>query len=347
MPFVIERNDLAHMDVDAIVVTANEQLKIGGGVGLSVARAAGLSKMRRACAELAPCPTGHAVITPGFALAAHVVIHVVGPVWQGGHNKEKRVLRRAYDSALDCAASVHAHSVALPLISAGTYGVPPALSLSVARAAITKFLDEHDDVTVHLVLFDRAAVAAHIDSAGELAAYIDDQYVDEHADRYGHYSNMRSLKEMPILGMVEEIASQVWPSAGAGSLQSPVAAPAKQDLSELLDQLDASFSDTLLVLIDARGMTDAEVYKRANMSRQLFSKIRSDKNYRPKKKTVLALAVVLDLSLSETEDLLARAGFALSRSSKFDVIVKFYIDRGNCDIFEINEALFAHDQQLL
>ena len=125
------------------------------------------------------------------------------------------------------------------------------------------------------------------------------------------------------------------------------AAPAPRSLSELLAHLDESFSTTLLALIDARGLEDAEVYKRAHMSRQLFSKIRSDADYRPTKRTALALALALELTESETEDLISRAGFAFSNASKADLIVRYHIERGIYDLMTINEALYAFDQPLL
>jgi len=119
------------------------------------------------------------------------------------------------------------------------------------------------------------------------------------------------------------------------------------NLDDLVGNLDESFSATLLRLIDATGKKDPEVYRRANIDRRLFSKIRSNENYIPTKATALAFAVALELTLDQTVDLLARAGFALSPSRKFDVIVEFFIQSQKYDIFEINNVLFAYDQPLL
>lgn len=421
MPFTIERNDLAAMDVDAIVVAANERLQITGGVGAAVAAAAGFDEMQAACDAIGFCPTGSAVATPGFRLPAKVVVHAVGPRWDDSQGDGAYCLRQAYDSALNCAFDEGAQSIALPLLSAGSYGFPPGLSLSVARDAIREFLDENE-AEVYLVLYDRAALVAGLAAYGEVAAYIDDRYVEEAssyvsrrveeasyreerraekalsfrdrlAERFGRGGGRKAEKaafsiESPVEEQegyeldLEEPADYSCAAPAPDSSVSPVfgssfavgapavpaappvppeqtlldaeAAPvmqetpaARKELADLLDALDAPFSTTLLALIDERGMTDSEVYKRANMSRQLFSKIRSDASYRPTKKTVLALAIALRLDLGEVADLLRRAGFALSHSSKADVIVEYYIAEGRYDIFEINEMLYAFDQPLL
>ena len=396
MPFTIERNDLTAVEADAVVVAANEQLQITGGVGLTVAVAAGFEKLQAACDEIGYCPCGSAVATPAFGLNARAVVHAVGPVWQGGELGEADLLRSAYDAALECAATEGARSIVLPLLSAGTYGFPADVSLAIARESIRAFLNKHDEINVRLVLYSRESVAAGMASYLDIAEYIDDHYIDSHSvkdsadlnapdwleePRFGAHaapaapaaqpaqapqqsgqgplgrlgsalSGRLGKRERKVTGRASDSAAAL-PAEVSEPAFKPTRAPVLREagdaatLAGLLDSLDASFSTTLLALIDERGMTDAQVYKRANMSRQLFSKIRSDADYRPTKKTALALAVALSLDLDETSDLLARAGFALSASSKSDVIVEYFISRGNHDIFKINEALYAFDQPLL
>jgi len=374
MPFTIERNDLANVKADAIVVAANERLQITGGVGLTVALVAGLDELQAACNEIGFCPCGSAVATPAFGLDAKIVVHAVGPIWMGGSRGEADFLRSAYDSALECAASGGARSIALPLISAGTYGFPASISLAVARESIRTFLNRREDIDVRLVLYSRESVAAGMDAYLEISEYIDDHYVDSGFSMESMVLNAPSmLPSRPMVASAQEpgdrrakqrrgLASRLGeaiegvkagrdrPEAEEAATPMPTmaAAPAGQrSLEDLLSSLDEPFSTTLLALIDERGMTDVQVYKRANMSRQLFSNIRSDANYRPTKKTALALAIALGLDLGETKSLLVRAGFTLSHSSKSDVIVEYFIERGSYDIFEINEALYAFDQPIL
>lgn len=338
MPFLIVRDDIARISADAIVNAANTRLQAGGGVCGALFAAAGAADMQAACDAIGGCPTGSAVSTPAFALDATWVIHAVGPIWRGGLSGEREALRSCYRSVFAEAERLGVRSVAYPLVSAGIYGFPVDEALAIAREETEAFLRVHEDVSVTLVMFDRATVRAGGELFDEIDEYIDDEYVEA-----SPYMRRRA----------ERLAVEAWDGAAPGGL-ADAGAPsgyadgaAPRELDDLLSNLDASFSETLLVLIDERGMTDAEVYHRANLSRQLFSKIRSNRAYRPTKQTAVALAVALELDPRQTQDLLGRAGLALSRSSKFDVIVRFFLERGVHDVFRINEALFAYDQPLL
>ncbi len=331
MSFTIVRQDITRMKVDAIVNAANTDLAMGGGVCGAIFKAAGPSKLQAACDKVAPIKTGGAAITPGFDLPAKYVIHAAGPVyrhWNAEQNEQ--LLRSAYTESLKLAHKHKCQSIAFPLISSGIYGYPKDEALRVATAAIKDFLDEHD-MDVYLAIFDRVAFVVSEELLGAVESYIDENYVDTHT------VHRRELLEVEYQAMREAMPMP--------SFTAPMAA--SKGLDDLIDELDESFNTTLLRLIDAKGKTDAEVYKRANIDRKLFSKIRTGKGYMPSKRTILALAIALELTLDETDDLLERAGYALSHSQKFDVIVEFFIVSGKYDIFEINEVLFKYDQPLL
>ena len=328
------------MTVDAIVNAANIDLAQDGGVCGAIFKAAGASKLQAACDKLTPLQTGDAVITPGFNLAAKYIIHTAGPVYRDGKHGEEGLLRNAYVSSLKCAVENKCESIAFPLISSGIYGYPQAKALAVATSAIQEFLADHE-IAVTLVVFDKAAFAVSKELLGDVQAYIDEHYVDEHRIMRRRLPDVeeRQLEEARF----EEATAPVCFKSAAES--APIAGPG---LDALINNLDEPFSSTLLRLIDAKGFkTDAEVYKRANIDRRLFSKIRNNEQYVPSKPTVLAFAVALRLSIDETGDLLGRAGFVLSRSRKFDVIVEYFIKNQKYDIFEINNVLFDYGQPLL
>ena len=327
MPLQIVRNDITTMKMDAIVNAANESLLGGGGVDGAIHRAAG-PELLAECRTLGGCKTGQAKITKGYRLPAKFVIHTVGPIWRGGGRGERELLTSAYRSSLELAQANGCETVAFPLISSGVYGYPKDQALKVAVDTIGEFLLSHD-MTVYLVIFDRAAYTIGGKLFADIAAYIDDHYVDTHIDSRETQRRRMALASMPM----EEDAL------------APIAAPA--DLDEALSKLDESFSQMLLRKIDERGMTDAQCYKKANIDRKLFSKIRSDVHYKPSKPTAMAFAVALELPLEEAREMLEKAGFAFSHASKFDIIVEYFIAHQNYNIFEINEALFAFDQSLL
>lgn len=346
MPFLIVRNDIAHVRADVLVNAANERLAEGGGVCGAIFDGAGRRRMAAACARIGHCPTGSAAVTPGFKLPCRWVVHAVGPIWRGGAHGERELLRSCYRSVFAEVTRLGATSVAFPLISAGIFGYPVREALDVARSEATAFLDDHPDVEVTLVVFSRDVVAQGVALLGELREYVDDAYVERSPYLRDRSAELRELAGpgAPCAGMPRVDA----PPLPLPSLAPQPSAPRVPDeLVEHLSHLDVSFSEALLALIDERGLTDAEVYRRANLSRQLFSKIRSKSGYRPSKPTAVALAFALGLTLPQTQELLAHAGLTLSRSSEFDAIVEFYLARGVHDVMVVNEALFAFDQPLL
>lgn len=333
MPFTIVRQDITKMNVDAIVNAANTDLLMGGGVCGAVFKAAGADQLQAACNELAPIQTGGAVITPGFKLPAKHIIHTAGPVYHGGRHGESDLLRSCYINALEIAAKYDCTSIAFPLISSGIYGYPKQEALRVAVDAIRDFLYKCE-MDVFLAVFDQETLSISEKRLGEIQSYIDEHYVEEH-----------SVSRRELLAVEKQaLAGETF-----SNLTMPQQAAMEQIacLDDVIGNLDEPFAATLLRLIDATGRKDAEIYRRANIDRRLFSKIRSNANYAPSKPTVLAFAIALELTLDQTTDLLERAGFALSHSRKFDVIVEYFIQSRSYDVFEINEVLFQFDQPLL
>lgn len=328
----IVRNDITKMEVDAIVNAANSSLLGGGGVDGCIHRAAG-PELLAECKTLGGCETGSAKITKGYRLPCKYVIHAVGPRWRDGKHGEREKLISCYRTSLALAKEHGCETVAFPLISSGIHGYPKDQALKVAIDTISDFLLEND-MTVYIVIFDRKAYQIGEKLFSDIAAYIDDNYVDEHTD-----SRSEQSRRMQMLS--DEPEEETF-----GAPLAPMAASAKT-LDDALSQIDESFSEMLLRKIDEKGMTDAQCYKKANIDRKLFSKIRSDRLYKPSKPTALAFAIALELPLDETKELLMKAGFALSHSNKFDIIIEYFIEHGNYNIFEINEALFAFDQSLL
>ena len=337
MPLEIVRNDITKMKVDAIVNAANESLLGGGGVDGAIHRTAGAGLLAE-CRTLGGCQTGKAKITGGYNLPAKYVIHTVGPIYNDGKHGEKVLLESCYRESLALAKDHNCETVAFPLISSGVYGYPKDQALKVAIDVISDFLLENE-MTVYVVIFDKAAYKISEKLFSDIAEYIDDNYVDEHTDYHRESIRMNA----PMAPRAKRKKADI----DFLEICDCKAMVAENDLDAKLRQIDESFSQMLLRKIDEKGMTDAECYKKANIDRKLFSKIRSDIHYKPSKPTALAFAISLELSLVETEDMLRKAGFALSHSYKFDIIIEYFISKGNYNIFEINEALFAFDQSLL
>ena len=334
MPLKIIRQDITKIKCDAIVNPTDPHYSHGGGVDAQVHEAAGV-ELYQACVEKGTLSVGHAIITSAFSLPCKHVIHTVGPVWKDGHHGEENDLRSCYSECLKLALKNKCKSVAIPLIASGTFGFPKDRVLRIAMDAIGEFLLDHE-MRVYIVVYDKEATAISLQLFADVQMFIDDNYIDR---RYSFSSAaFKRCADLPD----DEMEHNFSIGMGVyGVLES------ERAIEDLLNQIDESFSEMLLRKIDESGMTDAECYKKANIDRKLFSKIRSDKEYRPSKNTVLAFAIALRLPLYETQDMLAKAGFALSHSSKFDIIVEYFIEREQYDLFTINETLLAFDQKLL
>ncbi len=342
MPFQIIRNDITKVKADAIVNTANPYPIIGSGTDSAIHEAAGpeLLSARRRIGDIRP---GSAVSTPAFNLQAKYVIHTVGPSWSGGNHGEEAVLRRAYDAALNLADRLGCRSVAFPLMAAGSYGFPRDLALSIAISAFTDFLMDHD-MTICLVLFNGNAFSLASSLFSDLKSYIDDNYVEEQTRKeYGpRYERPRRRENLPP---PEEHRLYASGSAFADFSKEPLMseAPAAPlpggSLKDFLGQSESTFSEYLMDLLKERGGKVSEVYKRAEISKQLFSKMLSNKYYQPTKGTVIQLAIGLQLDVDQTQKLLEKAGFTLTRSSKADLVVQYYIERKVYNIAFINLAL--------
>ena len=361
MPFQIIRNDITKVKADAIVNTANPRPVIGSGTDSAIYAAVGKDQLLVERKKIGNIEPGHAVSTPAFNLGAKYIIHTVGPAWIDGNHGERGTLRSCYEQSLALAAELSCESIAFPMIATGVYGFPKNEALNIALSEVGKFLLTHD-MKVTLVVFDRKALELSEKLVGGITEYIDEHSVKALRDvEYGGYaSNSRQRMEeerrlaaerrrrMDALPELEEATEEIEAlPLLAPTTAGPFSDVAGKSLDEVLDGKEDTFQQRLFKLIDASGMDDVTVYKKANIDRKVFSRIRCKEDYKPKKKTAVAFAIALELDMPTMLDLLSRAEIAFSPSSKFDLIVSYFIKNGNYDIFEINAALFKYGQPIL
>ena len=333
MPLQIIRQDITKIQCDAIVNPTNEALRPDGGTDAAIHAAAGPA-LYAACQEIGHLAVGQVAITPAFRLPCNYVIHTVSPIWDGGSCGERALLESCYRNALSLALQKGCKSIAFPLISAGLYDFPKDQVLKIAIATISDFLFEHE-LQVTLAVFDRSSYRFSEKLFRDVTAYIDDRYVLEHSENPDELDELRPLFAAKRVRMSEVDCCLVG-SAPEGDLES-----------RLKGVRSRSFALTLFRLIDEKGMSDVACYKKANVDKKTFSKIKCNENYRPGKQTVIAFAIALELNLAQTQELLATVGLTLSRSNKFDIIIEYFIEQGNYNLAEINETLFEFDQVLL
>ena len=375
MPLHIIREDITRMKVDVIVAAGSATPGTPtptGGVNGSIHRKAG-ARLIEALRRLGGIKTGGATLTQAYDLPCKYVIHTAGPVWRGGSYGEETLLRACYREALQLAVRQRLSSIAFPLISTGKYGYPKAEAMQAATSEIRAFLQTHE-LDVYLVVYDREAFAVSSDLFAGVQAFIDQHYVDDHYVARNTREEVwaesmtapwdRTLDEgaQDQGGFPGAPAEDIWAAPSPAPWRDASFAPREKarpmaksrspkpfalSLEERLKKLDEGFSQTLLRLIDEKGMKDSACYRKANVDRKLFNKIKNTPGYTPKKSTVIAFCVALELDMPDCRELLSRAGYALSRSNIFDVIIEYYIGKGVYDVDVINQALFAYDQPLL
>ncbi len=371
MALQIIRNNIVNVEADAIVNTANPKVAVGRGVDLAIYEAAGRERLLEARAKIGVMKPGEAAYTPAFDLRAKYIIHTVGPAWRGGGHGEREAVAACYRNSLGLAKELGCESIAFPLIATGTYGFPKDEALRIAIAEISGFL-LWNEMEVMLVVYDKESFRVSGKLFSDIRTLIEDSEVDElvlsepdRRRRLFHNRAGRANYEMPGIPEDIEESSRILTeyeealrynecdyseeTVGAPTIGAfPDAFPTeKESLDDRLIHLDKTFQQYLFMLIDRRGLSDPDVYKKANIDRKHFSKIRSNVDYMPSKKTALALALALELSLDETKDLLARAGLALSPSLMSDKIIEYCIETRNYNIYDINCILFEYDQPTL
>lgn len=350
MPFKIIRNDITKVKADAIVNTANPKPLYAGGTDSAVYHVAGAEKLLAQRKKIGYIERGEVAVTDAFALDAKYIIHTVGPVWVDGEHDEYHILENCYINSLQKATELGCESIAFPLISTGVYGFPKDKALQIAVSVFSRFLLENE-MQIILVVFDKTSFQLSGQIVGEIDSYIDANYVKR--KRNSEYSSRSRIGRELRGGSAyeEEIYEECCPydidSAPEDKLLAVPPTSMDMSLEEELEQLGMSFHEKLFELIDKSGMDNKDVWKRANLDRKHFSKIQCDTHYHPKKKTVMALCIALKLDLEQAKDLLARADWAFSPSSKVDLIVqKAIIDR-QYDIMQLNVTLFKYTNEIL
>lgn len=370
MPFKIVRNDITKMNVDVIVNTANEAPQYSDGVDKAVYHAAGVKELLAERKKIGWMKEGEVAITPGFKLPAKYIIHAVSPCYIDGTFGEEQLLRGCYSKSLQLAFEKKCETIAFPLISTGCFGYPKEEGMRIALDEINAFLMSHD-MLVYLVVFDTVSTKLGLNLYPNLEAYIDHNYVcekreEEYGNRYfgsvvkgavGYdaYKQERERVEKALKVPLEIdeccMSMEFVCSAPSKSINvNDMDVDSYEDfyeenesaLKERMKHLADTFQQYLLYLIETKGLTPAEVYKRAIITKQLFSKIKVNPNYHPDKVTAMRLCVGAKLNIDETKDLLSRAGYALSPCDKRDIIFSFFIENNVHDMIEIDIALEEH-----
>lgn len=351
MPFKIVRNDITHVKADVIVNTANPKPIYASGTDLAVYQAAGADELLAERKKVGCIERGDIAVTGAYALNAKYIIHTVGPVWVDGKHEEFETLESCYAKSLQKALELGCDSIAFPLISTGVYGFPKDKALQIAVSVFSRFLLQNE-MQIILVVFDKKSFQLSGQMVGEIDSFIDANYIKQkQRSEYPRLPFNRRRIESDITydsEVYEECSRYTETEERAMKLLMSVPVPEKaMSLEEELENVGMSFHDKLFELIGMSGMDNKDVWKRANLDRKHFSKIQCDEQYHPKKKTVMALCIALELDLEQARDLMARADWAFSPSSKVDLIVQKAIIDKQYDIYQLNLVLFQYTNEIL
>ncbi len=368
MSFKIERNDITKVHIDAIVNTANPFPTVGRGTDTAVYDAAGREELLKARKEIGVIEPGHSVATKSFKLKKNgikYIIHTVGCRYDADKPETVQNLRNCYSSSLKIAKELGCKSLAIPLLATGFYGFPKELGLKIAVDEISSFLLENE-IEVRLVVYDEKSYMISEKLFDDIQNFLDENFEGEEgrADNqksgvFGSYVEEHPVELKRILSRSCEsvesnrlITSSCEPILGdpVHRERTPKLRQAKArnitpiDVDAFIKQSGASlnFQNTLQQMIADRKLENASVYKKAYIDKKFFSKIISNKDYVPKKQTVMALGLALELSLEEFEKFLASAGYAFMPSSKFDLIVKYCVMNQIFNLVEVDIILDSH-----
>ncbi|MDO5136855.1 MAG: macro domain-containing protein [Oscillospiraceae bacterium] len=315
------RDDITHMDVDAIMNPTNSGLYGVSGIDGLVHKAGG-SELEAQCSLLRPICIGEAVLTLSYGLPCKKIVHVAVPRWRGGLAGEKLLLKNAYLEGLRAAFNEpDIHSLAIPLMGSGGYKFPMSVAFNIANDTLQEFCDEikrkRRGFTVYLVMYSVKSMIEVENHMMSIMENIDDEYAKAHPNRF-----------VPEEENPDRMFQLVYELTNAKTKGK------KESLDEYIENNKGSFQATLFAYIQKSGMTDPEIYNSAELTKSHFSKLKKE-GYNVQKDTVLRLAVALKLSQDETKDLLESAGFTYDRSKVSDLVFEYYIMNGKYDLDKI------------
>lgn len=359
----INNSDVPYIFADAILSTMDVTKPAGRGADyyMGMSDYMVIMSMRE---KLGDIPSGKIEVTPSVGSYSNIVLHTTAPCWDGSE-KNKELLKKCYENAIIEAERYGCKSIMLPMIGQNTQGIPEDViwktSLSVAKKHAL-----NSDIHIYIAMPDK--------NKDKNFEGLQEYFLNIISSSSSHKEMYEPHKKAHMTGLCGSAVQVVQPFCSRNINLNDCELPAwhnrenksrseddedtayelasfpievDRDLEDALKDVDDSFSVYLMKLIEASGKNHVEIYRKANMDRKLFSKLKNNRDYKPKKNTAIALAISLELSLDETQEFIGKAGYILTHSSPTDIIVEYFIKKENYDIFAINEVLYNYDLPLL